>query len=181
MQVVAVGTLPELAASKTPLADAARLFLGGAGAALITLGAVLSTTGNNMGRALSGSRNLFALAEQGDLPAFFGRIHPGVPDARERHTGHAAVSLVLAVSGRFRPGLASAISRLIVYRRDVRGDAAAQRRRSPAASTRRRSSCRSGPSSRWRRLSSLWRFSPARRREQLIAGRHALSSAPCYT
>ena len=29
-----------------------------------------------MGQALSGSRNLFALAEQGDLPAFFGRVHP---------------------------------------------------------------------------------------------------------
>ena len=29
-----------------------------------------------MGQALSGSRNLFALAEQGDLPPFFGRVHP---------------------------------------------------------------------------------------------------------
>ena len=43
---------------------------------LITLGAVLSTSGNNMGQALSGSRNLFALAEQGDLPRWFGYVHP---------------------------------------------------------------------------------------------------------
>ena len=51
---------------------------------MITVGAVFSTTGNNMGQALSGSRNLFALAEQGDLPPFFGRVHPDVPHTRER-------------------------------------------------------------------------------------------------
>ena len=76
VQVVALGTLPDLATSKTPLADASLLFMGAGGAALITLGAVLSTTGNNMGQALSGSRNLFALAEQGDLPRVFGWVHP---------------------------------------------------------------------------------------------------------
>ena len=56
-QVVALGTLPGLAQSKTPLADAAAVFLGTAGAAMLTLGAVFSTSGNNMGQALSGSRN----------------------------------------------------------------------------------------------------------------------------
>src|SRR5688572_21988983 len=76
VQIVALGTLPNLAQSKTPLADASVLFMGAAGAALMTAGAVISTTGNNMGQALSGSRNLFALAEQGDLPAVFGRVHP---------------------------------------------------------------------------------------------------------
>ena len=52
-----------------------RCFSARGGAALITIGAVCSTSGNNMGQALSGSRNLYALAEQGDLPAFFGRVH----------------------------------------------------------------------------------------------------------
>jgi len=75
VQVVALATYPALGTSTTPLADAAALFMGPAGAAMITAGAVVSTTGNNMGQALSGSRNLFALAEQGDLPAVFGRIH----------------------------------------------------------------------------------------------------------
>ena len=75
-QIVAVGTLPGLAVSKTPLIDAAAAFLGPGGAAMITIGAVISASGNNMGGALSGSRNLFALAEQGDLPSFFGRVHP---------------------------------------------------------------------------------------------------------
>ena len=115
-QVVAVGTLPGLAASRTPLADAAALFLGAAGAAMITLGAVFSTTGNNMGQALSGSRNLFALAEQGDLPPFFGRVHPTFRTPVNAILVTAGVSLALALSGTFQSmAAASAISRLLVY------------------------------------------------------------------
>jgi amino acid transporter len=115
-QVVALGTLPGLAASKTPLADAAMLFMGGAGALMITMGAVGSTCGNNIGQALSGSRNLFALAEQGDLPAFFGRVHPVYRTPVNAIVVTAAVALVLAVSGTFATMAAvSAISRLLVY------------------------------------------------------------------
>ena len=115
-QVVAIGTLPELAASKTPLADAAARFLGAGGAAMITVGAVLSTSGNNMGQALSGSRNLFALAEQRDLPAFFGRVHPEYRTPVNAIVVTAGVALVLALSGTFQSlAAASAISRLVVY------------------------------------------------------------------
>jgi basic amino acid/polyamine antiporter, APA family len=115
-QVVALGTLPGLATSKTPLADAAALFLGGSGAALITLGAICSTSGNNMGQALSGSRNLYALAEQGDLPRFFGRVHPRFRTPANAVLVTSAVSLVLALSGTFAVmAAASAITRLIVY------------------------------------------------------------------
>jgi amino acid transporter len=115
-QVVALGTLPALASSKTPLADAAARFLGAGGAALVTVGAVLSTTGNNMGQALSGSRNLFALAEQKDLPDFFGRIHPRFRTPANAILVTAAVALALALSGSFQSlAAASAISRLVVY------------------------------------------------------------------
>jgi APA family basic amino acid/polyamine antiporter len=115
-QVVAVGTLPGLASSKTPLADSAALFLGTAGAAMMTLGAVLSTSGNNMGQALSGSRNLFALAEQGDLPYFFGRIHSRFRTPVNAILVTAGVSLMLALSGTFQTmATVSAISRLLVY------------------------------------------------------------------
>jgi APA family basic amino acid/polyamine antiporter len=115
-QVVALGTLPGLARSETPLADAAMLFLGAAGAMMITIGAVFSTSGNNIGQALSGSRNLFALAEQGDLPPFFGRVHPRYRTPINAILVTAAVALVLAVSGSFRTMAAvSALSRLLVY------------------------------------------------------------------
>ena len=63
-------------------------FLGAAGAAMITLGAVLSTSGNNMGQALSGSRNLFALAEQGDLPGVLRPRPPALSHAGERDPRH---------------------------------------------------------------------------------------------
>ena len=115
-QVVTIGTLPGLATSKTPLADSAALFLGAPGAAMITLGAVLSTSGNNVGQALSGSRNLYALAEQGDLPPFFGRIHPRFHTPVNAIVVTSIVSLLLAISGTFQTmAAASAISRLIVY------------------------------------------------------------------
>ena len=115
-QVVAIGTLPALAVSKTPLADAAALFLGAGGAIMITLGAVLSTSGNNMGQALSGSRNLYALAEQGDLPPFFGRVHERFRTPINAILVTSIVALLLAVSGTFQTmAAASAISRLLVY------------------------------------------------------------------
>jgi len=115
-QIVSMGTLPNLPASKTPLADASALFMGAAGAATITLGAVFSTLGNNMGQALSGSRSLYALAEQGDLPRVFGRVSRrfGTPVVAILFT--AAVSLVLALTGSFvTMAQASAVSRLVVY------------------------------------------------------------------
>ena len=116
IQIVAIGTLPSLPTSRTPLADAAGLFIGPGGAALMTIGAVLSVTGNNMGQALSGSRNLFALAEQGDLPAFFGRIHPTFRTPVNAILFTSTVALVLALSGTFTAmAAASAITRLIVY------------------------------------------------------------------
>ncbi|HSG01647.1 MAG TPA: APC family permease [Vicinamibacterales bacterium] len=116
VQIVALGTLPGLAGSRTPLADAAALFMGGSGALLMTVGATISMTGNNMGQALSGSRNLYALAEQGDLPPIFGRVHPRfqTPDFAIAFT--SLVALGLAFSGSFATmAAASAVARLLVY------------------------------------------------------------------
>ena len=128
-QIVAFGTLPGIASSRTPLADAAATFMGAAGAIMITVGAVLSTSGNNMGQALSGSRNLFALAEQGDLPKWFGYVHPRFRTPSNAILLTAGVALVLAVTGSFATmAAASAISRLLVY---VMSCAALLRLRSP--------------------------------------------------
>lgn len=115
-QIVAFGTLPGIATSKTPLADSAVVFMGAAGAVMITVGAVFSTSGNNMGQALSGSRNLFALAEQGDLPKWFGYVHPSYRTPVNAILVTSGVGLVLAVTGSFvTMAAASAISRLLVY------------------------------------------------------------------
>lgn len=75
IQVVALGTLAELATDPTPLASAGRNFLGAAGAAIITAGAILSTTGSNSALALVGPRILYALAQGKQLPTALARVH----------------------------------------------------------------------------------------------------------
>jgi amino acid transporter len=116
VQVVALGTLPTLADSKTPLADASAVFIGAWGAMLMTAGAAVSMTGNNVGQALSGSRNLFALAEQGDLPGVFGHVHAKFRTPDFAIIFIASVALVLALLSDFRSLAAvSALARLVVY------------------------------------------------------------------
>ncbi len=76
VQLTAIGTLPGLGVSKTPLADAGRLLLGPFGGLLLTVGAALSVLGTNNNTVLAGPRYLYALAESGRLPRVFAKIHP---------------------------------------------------------------------------------------------------------
>jgi len=117
-QIVTIGTLPTLASAgtKTPLTDAALLFIGGWGALMMTIGAALSVAGNNVGGALSGSRSLFALAEQGDVPRFLGHIHPRFRTPDVAIVATSLVTLALALLGSFTVlAPISAIARLLVY------------------------------------------------------------------
>jgi amino acid transporter len=101
VQTVAIGTLPGLAQSEKPLADAAASFLGPAGGILIAVGALLAIAGVNSGIALTGPRNLFALSADGLLPAVFSKIHPRF------HTPYVAIgvntflTLILSLTGTF--------------------------------------------------------------------------------
>jgi basic amino acid/polyamine antiporter, APA family len=115
-QIVAQSVLPDLAVHKTPIADAAAVMLGAGGALLVGIGSVLSMTGNNAGQVLSGSRMLFALAEHGELPAFFGRIHPTFRTPANAVIFTAAVALTLALSGSWEKiAIVSALARLVTY------------------------------------------------------------------
>jgi amino acid transporter len=115
-QIVAIGTLPDLPASKTPLADASLLFVGAAGALLISAGSVVSMTGNNFGAVLTGSRMLFALAENGELPSFFAKIHPRYRTPSNAIVFTTLAALGLALSGSFVIlAVASAVARLVAY------------------------------------------------------------------
>ena len=115
-QIVAQGVLPGLAQSKTPLADASVVVMGATGALIITLGAVMSTLGNNMGAVISGSRSLYALAEQGDIPPVFGRVTSRFGTPAVAIIFSSAVALFLAATGSFvTMAQASAVSRLMVY------------------------------------------------------------------
>jgi amino acid transporter len=114
--VVALGTLPGIAASTTPLADASMLMVGAAGALLISAGSVVSMTGNNFGAVLTGSRMLYALAENSELPRFFRTIHPRYRTPSNAVIFSTLVALGLALSGSFvLLAVASAVARLITY------------------------------------------------------------------
>ena len=129
VQIVALGTFPALASSTAPLADAAGVFIGPTGAAILTMGAVVSIAGNNLGGAGAGSRILFALSEQGDVSAPFARIHPRYRTPVTSILTTSAVTLTLALSGTFMVlAEVSAVSRLIGY---VATCAAALRLRHP--------------------------------------------------
>jgi basic amino acid/polyamine antiporter, APA family len=113
---VATGLLPDVAATRTPLADGAVIFMGAAGAAMISIGSVVSMTGNNMGQLLNGSRTIFALAENGDLPRWFGYVHPVYRTPSNAILFGAALALILALSGTFEAlATVSAIARLVMY------------------------------------------------------------------
>jgi basic amino acid/polyamine antiporter, APA family len=116
IQVVCVGTLPELAQSQKPLADAGTRFLGAAGGAIISAGAIISITGNLNILLLSGSRLPFAMAEQKQLPAFIGDIHTRFFTPYVSILLTAGLMLVLTLRSSFVAALTiSTIARLVTY------------------------------------------------------------------
>ena len=116
IQVVCVGTLPELAQSQKPLADAGSRFMGTAGGAIISAGAIISITGNLNILMLSGSRLPFAMAEQKQLPAFIGKVHRSFYTPYVAILITASLMLFLTLKSSFVAALTiSTIARLSTY------------------------------------------------------------------
>jgi APA family basic amino acid/polyamine antiporter len=116
IQVVCIGTLPELASSRRPLADAAVRFLGTGGAVMITAGIVLSLAGNLNVLVLAASRVIFAMAERAELPRGLAVVHPRFRTPVASVLATIAVMLVLTLSGTFIYLLTlSTIARLLTY------------------------------------------------------------------
>lgn len=141
IQVVSIGTLPNLAASERPLADAGAIFLGTYGAAFITIGALISILGNLNVGFLGGTRLLFAMAEQRELPDALNRTHSKFKTPWVAIVLTAIVILILTIFSTFLTALAIAtITRLLVYATTClalpvfrnRGDAPDAKFRAPA-------------------------------------------------
>lgn len=116
VQVVAIGTLPGLADSKTPLADAAGSFLGTFGAAFIAVGALISILGNLNGGFLAASRLPFAMSENRELPAVIGATHAKFRTPYVSIFITSAVILVLTIYSSFLTAVTLAtVTRLLVY------------------------------------------------------------------
>jgi amino acid transporter len=116
IQVVCIGTLPELAESTKPLADAAMSFMGTAGGAIITAGAAISILGNLSIIVLAAPRIPFAMAELGQLPQSFSAVHPKYKTPHISILTSGAIMLVLSLSGSFLEALMiSTLARLFSY------------------------------------------------------------------
>ncbi|MDI1243365.1 MAG: amino acid permease, partial [bacterium] len=99
-----------------PLADAAASFMGAFGAAFITVGALISILGNLNVGLLGGTRLLFAMSEQKDLPAVVSSTHSKFKTPYIAIIFSAVVILFLTIFSSFITALAIAtITRLLVY------------------------------------------------------------------
>lgn len=116
IQAVALGTLPDLATSTSPLAEAAGRFAGPGAVLLLTVGAVVSILGTISSTTLFGPRYLYALSQDGYGPAVLGRVHPRWRTPDVAILLQFALSLALALSGSFvELALLSVLTRLFAY------------------------------------------------------------------
>jgi amino acid transporter len=116
VQVVVTGILPDASQSDRPLAAAAHLFVGPAGAGFITLGALISVYGLLSSITLYTPRLTFALAEQGDFPAPFAWVHPRFRTPYVSILAFGVLVWGLAAAGSFKWNVTlSAVARLFTY------------------------------------------------------------------
>ncbi len=116
IQVVSVGTLAGLANSEKPLADAAQAFMGIFGGNLITIGAIVSITGALNAILLMGSRLLFALSDEGQLPKRLSFIHDQYRTPTIALFVFTIISVIIAITGSFIYAITiTAIIRTVMY------------------------------------------------------------------
>jgi APA family basic amino acid/polyamine antiporter len=114
IQIVAQGTLPDLASSKTPLASAAREVMGAPGGLLLTAAAIVSALGSMSAVILVGPRILFAFARHGQLPGGLAGVHPRYHSPHRAVLVFAGLTWAIALWGHFAELAAlSAVARLV--------------------------------------------------------------------
>ena len=113
---VAMWSVPDLAHSDRPLADAARVFAGPAGAKAISLGALLSTLGGLCAAVITAPRLVYALGERGDFPRIFAAVHSRFRTPYVAILLWAILALGLALWGNFIwNAVLSVAARLVTY------------------------------------------------------------------
>jgi amino acid transporter len=116
LQVMAMRTVPDLANSARPLADSARTLVGPVGAALIALGAMVSTSGYLSAQLIGVPRLTFALAQRGDFPPLFGAVHEKFRTPHVSIIAWGVLTFALALFGNFIWNVSlSGAARLLTY------------------------------------------------------------------
>jgi basic amino acid/polyamine antiporter, APA family len=116
IQIVSIGTLPTLASTNKPLADAAGLFMGKTGAIIIAIGAMFSVSGTLNAIMLVGSRLPFAFSEEKQFPAVFSFIHPKYKTPTWSLLLFMTLTIIISLNYSFLSAASiSAITRVMIY------------------------------------------------------------------
>jgi amino acid transporter len=116
VQWIAVTLLPNAAATSRPLADISSLVMGRGGAAIVTIGGLISFYGYLSAKILSVPRLTYALAETGDFPTMFAAVNPRFRTPFFSILVFAVLVWLLALFGSFAWNLTlSAVARLVYY------------------------------------------------------------------
>ena len=116
VQIVVVRVLSDPSQTDRPLAVAAEILLGPAGAAFIAISALLALFGYLSAQMVHVTRIPFALAQEGDLPPGFAAIHDRFRTPHVSILVFAGSVWVLAAVGNFRWNVVlSSAARLIIY------------------------------------------------------------------
>ncbi|MBW8869695.1 MAG: APC family permease, partial [Acidobacteriales bacterium] len=101
-QLVVISVLPQSATTDRPMAAVAQIVLGAGGAALVSIGVLISCYGYLSANILGFPRILFAMAEQGDMPALMARVHPRFRTPNIAIIVFAVLLLAFSVAGSFQ-------------------------------------------------------------------------------
>jgi amino acid transporter len=133
LMIACYGILPDTAASKLPLAEAAESLIGPAGATLMAIAAVVSCAGGLAVQMLVSPRNIYALGESGDLPRAIVAVHPTFRTPWVSIITYATLSWLLTITGTFKYLLAIfVISRMLAYGSTAAALIVLRRREGPA-------------------------------------------------
>ena len=116
VQGVVLRALPGASASQAPLAEASLRFLGPAGWAFMSVGALLSVYGNLSSSLLNGPRLTYALAERGEFPRMFGVVSERFRTPYVSIVIYALMIYALSLFGSFRwNAVLAAVGRVFTY------------------------------------------------------------------
>jgi amino acid transporter len=116
IQLICIGTLPQLAASERPVADASAKFLGSIGPVIISIGALIGILGTLNTVMLALTRLPFAMALQGQLPGWLARVQGRFQTPHVSILISAATVWALSLAGTFIYAVRiTVITRVIVY------------------------------------------------------------------
>jgi len=115
-QWVVISVVPGSAMTDRPIAAVVQIMVGPLGAGVVSVMVLISAYGWLSANVLGFPRIFFALAEQGDLPSLFGKVHSRFRTPHVAIVTLAACAWAFALAGTFEWNLEfSAAARLVYY------------------------------------------------------------------